>query len=184
MASIFRVSYDTICCYLCNLSDKEKQNLNQDNSNAPVTVSEQLTEPKTSIETTENKAKQKPGKLNLNVQEQETILKNDDQDNPERSQQDQNQETDSIVVFQNNEYHTNRIHNPKERAYYLTFNGEHTKNRVPIRIVVLIVICYICLGGLLFSTWESSGNENDEKSGNDFFKWVCNKLIIILILNF
>lgn len=43
-------------------------------------------------------------------------------------------------------------------------------HRVPIKLVFLIVIGYICLGGLLFSAWESDGKS--ELDHNEFFKWV------------
>lgn len=166
MASIFRVSYDTICCYICNLGKEEE--LNQDSSNPPVTVSEQLaTDPK--MESAESKSNKK--KSSVSQQPEQANAGDADQQPSGARLQDQNLETeDSIVVFQNNEYHTN----VKERAYYLTFNGEPIhKNRVPIRIVVLIVICYICLGGLLFSAWES--NEKDDDTGSDFFKWASKR---------
>ena len=157
MASIFRVSYDTICCYLCNLGKEEDQ---QDNSNPPVTVSERLaTDPKLGA------SESRPTKKKSSISQPPEQSNADDEATNQSRSQDQNLETDSIVVFQNNEYHTN-----VKEAYYLTFNGEPIhKNRVPIRIVVLIVICYICLGGLLFSAWES--NEKDDKTGSDFFKW-------------
>ena len=169
MASLFRVSYDAICCYLCNLGKDEQSNQNRD-SNAPITVSEKLTDPK-SVEMNEaNSAKSPP-----------PPPENDEQENAmSPKSQDQNFETDSIVVFQNNEYHTN----VKERAYYLTYNSDPVhRNRVPIRIVVLIVCVYICLGGLLFSIWESDSKE--EQQGSDFFKWVsCNHVVDYIIKNF
>ena len=169
MASLFRVSYDTVCCYICNLG-KESNQSNQDNSNAPVTVSENLTDPKTTIEINESK-KKATGQLNQDRAQQEQQANDEREDNNATSPrlQDQNLETDSIVIFQNNEYRTN----VKERAYFLTYNGEPIhKNRVPIQIVVLIVICYICLGGLLFSAWEEQSDDSkDEKSGNNFLKW-------------
>lgn len=132
LASLFRVSYDTICCYICNFNNKDKQS-NQDDTNThqPVTVSEQLTDAK-SIELTENKRTQSPQQQNTGDKYNE---------NP-RPLQDHETE-DSIVVFQNNEYHTN----VKERAYYLTYNSEPiNRNRVPIRVVILIVFIYVCLG--------------------------------------
>lgn len=167
MASIFRVSYDTICCYICNLGKEEELN-QQDSSNPPVTVSEQLaTDPK--MAPPESRPNKKKSSVNQQQQPEQPNTEDANQQAPNSSRsQDQNLETDSIVVFQNNEYHTNV--NVKERAYYLTLNGDPIhKNRVPIRIVVLIVICYICLGGLLFSAWESK--EKDDKTGSDFFKW-------------
>lgn len=104
MASIFRVSYDTICCYLCNLG-KEEEELNQDSSNPPVTVSEQLaTDPKT-VDATESKANKKKASVSQPQPEQANT---GDADQSGVRTQDQNLETeDSIVVFQNNEYHTN-----------------------------------------------------------------------------
>ena len=163
MASIFRVSYDTICCYICNLGKEEELN-QQDSSNPPVTVSEQLTtDPKAEA------AEGRPSKKKPSVSQRPEQASAENAANQPARSQDQNLETDSIVIFQNNEYHTN-VKERADPAYYLTFNGEPIhKNRVPIRIVVLIVICYICLGGLLFSAWES--NEKDDKTGSDFFKW-------------
>lgn len=143
LASIFRVSYDTICCYICNLNKNKQSNQNEDNSNTqPVTVSEQLTDPK-SIELTKIR---KADNTDPKKEQSNNVVT----DSP-RSIQDHETE-DSIVVFQNNEYHSK----VKERAYYLTYNGEPIqRNRVPIRVVLLIVffvsiLLYLCYLSYLY----------------------------------